>query len=136
MVGIAGCSVSESSLSLSNSSESTSHTLESMSDSSVSSSASSQPKTDQAYREDVRDYTAAYVMSGGQFDAFQRTLGQLAQKHQITDWEDNRTTFVGIGEGLARANVKGIALDTFKRNLAGSDRRKIDALEAGYGRAR
>ncbi len=73
------CSFSASSKGSSNSSESSS-------DSSASSSRSSSPESAESqYKSDVREYTAAYVKTGGQFDAFRRGIGDLAKKHNITN---------------------------------------------------
>ena len=68
------CSFSASSESSAASSESSAHSSE-------SSSKSSSPDSKEAtYRDDVRDYTEAYVKSGGQFDAFQKRIGELAKQ--------------------------------------------------------
>ena len=124
--GPVGCSISTS---FSDSSESSS-------DSSKSSSESSSPESKEAsYRDDVRDYTAAYVKSGGQIADFDRRLGELAQKRGITNWEDNPATYDGIGRGLAKAGVKGVELDTYVANLSRGDATKAAAIRKGYASA-
>ncbi|MCW5889892.1 MAG: putative lipoprotein [bacterium] len=125
LVAATGCSISASSVSIS---ESIGTSSESISGSSASSSRSD---TDR-YREDVAEYTKAYVQSGGQYDAFQRTLADLARKRGISDWESSKATWVGVGQGLARAKVSEVALDTWKTNLAGDDDAKRRAIESGY----
>jgi hypothetical protein len=128
--GFFGCSISTS---FSDSSESSSDSSESFSDSSRSSSESSSPeKKEASYRDDVRDYTAAYVKSGGQIADFDRRLGELAQKRGITNWEDNLATYEGIGRGLAKAGVQGVELDTYVTNLAHGDATKAAAIRKGY----
>jgi hypothetical protein len=82
----------------------------------ISSSKSSSPEA--AYRDDVRDYTAAHVQSGGTVDELRRQIGELAAKHGITDWEDNESTFRAIGAGLAKAGYRQLQVDAFKKNMA------------------
>jgi len=81
-------------------------------------SSSSSSGGDQAYREDVRDYTAAHVQSGGTVDELRRQIGELATKHGITDWENNESTFLAIGAGLAKAGYRQVQVDAFKNNMA------------------
>jgi hypothetical protein len=121
----AGCSISASSVSIS---ESIGTSSESISGSSASSSRNDSDR----YREDVAQYTKAYVQSGGQYDAFERTIADLARKRGISDWESNKATWVGVGQGLARARVSEVALDTWKTNLAGDDEAKRRAIESGF----
>jgi len=102
-------------------------------DSSESSSRSSTSKERHSrYREDVRSYTAAYVRSGGQFDAFTKELGDLARRHGLTNWEDDQTTYIGIGEGLGDAAVGEAELETYKTSLSRSDPLKMQAIQLGY----
>ncbi len=117
-----GCSFSTSARSASDSS-----------DSSESSSRSSTSKERHSrYREDVRTYVAAHAHSPGGSGAFERQLGELAQRHGITNWEDDETTFVGIGEGLREAGVDEVLFETFKARFSRSDSLKIQAIQQGY----
>lgn len=125
LAGAAGCSISQSSVSISESIGTSSESF------STSSASSSRTDTDR-YREDVAQYTQAYVQSGGRYDAFQRTLAELARTRGISDWEDSQATWVGVGQGLARAGVSEMALDTWKTNLAGDDEAKRRAIERGF----
>lgn len=119
--------------SLSASSESSSDSSSASSESSSKSSASSSPESkESAYRDDVRDYTEAYVKSGGQFDAFQKRLGELAKKHDITNWEDSMATYEGVGAGLGRARVNQVQVDAYKQNLGKDDPRKMEAIQKAY----
>ena len=118
----AGCSISASSRSSSESSE--------------SSSGSSSPESKETqYRNDVRDFTASYVKSGGRIEDFRRRLGDLAKERGITDWEQNLLTYEGIGRGLGKAKVSQVELDTYTSNLAGSDPAKAKAIKDGYAAA-
>ena len=118
---VVGCSFSDSSESISKSVSSP-----------FTSSSRSSGGSDQSYRDDVRDYTAAYVKSGGDFDAFQKQIAKLAAKHGITDWELDTNTFVGIGEGLKKAGATPTELAAWKTNLAGSDLSRANAIQQGY----
>ena len=115
----AGCSISASSKSSSESSE--------------SSSASSSPESKETqYRNDVRDFTAAYVKSGGRIEDFRRRIGDLAKERGITDWETNLVTYEGIGRGLGKAKVSQVELETYTSNLAGMDPAKAKAIKDGF----
>lgn len=119
--------------SFSNSSKGSSDSSGSSSDSSASSSRSSSPESaDTQYRNDVREYTAAYVKTGGQFDAFRRGIGDLAKKHSITNWEDDAVTYQGIGEGLGEAGATGVQLKAYMDGLAGQDAAKRASMQKGY----
>ena len=122
-----GCSLSKSS----------SDSSESSSASSRSSSASSSPASKEAlYKDDVRDYTAAYVKSGGRIADFTQKVGGLATARGITNWEENMATYEGVGEGLGKAEASGVELDTYVTNLAGSDQNKAAAIRKGYESAK
>ena len=130
VIALAGCSISVSSWSLSKSARSSSH-------SSDSSSSSSPGAAEEAYREDVSDYTRAYAKSGGaDFRAFQSDLAHIAQEHGITNWQENLVTYTAIGEGLGSAGVSDAELMAYKRNLSGGDPTKADAIQRGYDSAR
>ena len=106
---------------------------ESSSDSSRSSSGSSSPESKETqYRNDVRDFTAAYVKSGGRLDDFKRRLGDLAKERGITDWEQNLLTYEGIGRGLKKAKASQVELETYTTNLTGGDPKKAKAMKDGY----
>lgn len=117
----AGCSFSYSSKSLSDSSASSSE-----------SSASSAGSRDADYQNDVRDYTAAYVKSGGQYESFQSELAAIAKRRGITDWENNQSTWLGVGQGLKRGGVTGVAYSTYQQNLTGLEAKKMKWVQTGY----
>ncbi len=98
---------------------------------SFESSASSSP-SGESYRNEVRDYTAAYVKSGGQFDAFTRGLAGIAQRHGVTNWESDQNTFVGIGAGLKKAGVSPEQFEVWKTNLAKGDAARAASMQKGY----
>jgi len=125
-----GCSISASSASSSHSSESSSNSSKSSSGSSGGGEEAVDPDT--AYRDDVRDETVLYATSTDDLEDFQAALSDVARRHGIVDWEASRTTYVGIGEGLAQANVRGADLSRIESRLAGENATRREALRAGY----
>lgn len=124
--GTAGCSFVESSKSSSKSSESSSDILSSPF---TSSSASSSPEN--AYREEVKDFTSSYVKSGGDAAQLEKEVGKIAEKRGISDWESNEATYVGIGKGLHKAGLNQAELDGYKASL-GATGQKAEWIQDGY----
>ena len=120
---LTGCSFSYSSKSSSASSRS----------SSGSSSGSSSPED--AYKGDIRDFTAANIQSGGTVDDLRREIGKLAKKHGVTDWESSKLTFEGVGGGLAKAGLKQVGVDAYKQNLTNTAE-QAQWMQKGYDSAR
>lgn len=106
---VAGCSFSYSSKSISK-------IVSSPFKSSSKSSGSSSPE--QAYQADVSDYTAAYIKSGGNTTKLKAGISAVAEKRGITDWENDESTYTGLGEGLKRAGVNQPTLEGYKSSLA------------------
>jgi hypothetical protein len=123
---LVGCSISES---VKSSFESSSASLGS---SSGSSSSGSSSKERESYRNEVRDYTSAYVKSGGQYENFTRGLDSIAARHNVTNWEADQDTYVGIGAGLRAANVTEEQFTVWQTNLAGSDATKAASMQKGF----
>lgn len=131
-VALAGCSLFWSSSKSSESSKGSSKSSSKI----LSSSSPGDDEGSKAYRDDIRDTTTAYVRSGGELTAFQRSLGTVAARHGITDWEDRDATYFGIGAGLAGADLNGERLALLASELAGNDARKAAQIENGYAAAR
>jgi hypothetical protein len=122
-----GCSKSSTSQA---SSESSSRSSTSSTSSSGSSGSSSGPSR---YERDVRDYTEQFVLSGGDFGSFRLQLGKIAEKHGVTNWEQDRDTFEGIGRGLKKARVSGERLDQLEKELtSGANAQAPEWLRKGY----
>ena len=111
----AGCSFSYSSASIS---DSIAGSSKSISDSLSSSSPKDSTPSEQAYREDVRDYTATAARSGRTVADFESGLAAVAERHGVTNWEADGATYVGIGEGLARAGVDRSGVDRWSTELS------------------
>lgn len=123
-IGGVGCgSLSDSSVSISKS------VSTSISSPSESLSRSSSPED--AYRDDVRDFTAAYLKSGGDPSKLKSEVGSVARKHGITDWERSRATYQGIGGGLAKGGASQAEVDAYKRTLTG-DEQQAQWMQDGY----
>jgi len=128
VAALGGIALTIASCSISDSIKSSSESSASSSGSSSSSSASQR----ESYTSDVRDYTAAYAKSGGQFEGFTRGLSSIASKHGVSNWEDDLDTYTGIGAGLKKANIPAAQFEVWKQNLAGSDASKAAAMQKGY----
>ena len=85
-----------------------------------------------AYREDVRDYTYAYVRSGGDLAAYQRGIGELAERRGVADWERDEMTCAGIGAGLRRAELDDDEAQAFAESLFGSGSDSVEGVRRGY----
>jgi hypothetical protein len=127
---INGCSFSESSSSSSDSSESISDST-----SSIVSSPSSISGKSKKYQNEVADYTMAYVKSSqpnADYNSFLKGLSDIAAKRGITNWDQDPLTYKGIGKGLKKADVEGIAYETYKQNFAGNNAQKMQQIDDGY----
>jgi hypothetical protein len=96
------------------------------------SSASLAGDRDEDFRRAVRDYTVEHVRAGGGYDAFERSLDDIARRHGISDWENDANTWVGVGQGLARAGVTGETLESYKTSLTSSDPARMREVQRGY----
>lgn len=120
---VTGCSFSDSS--------------ESVSDltSSIISSPSSFSDNEEKYENEVSDYTMAYVKSSeaeADYSGFRKGLSDIAAKRGISNWDQESSTYIGIGKGLKKAGVSGIALETYKTNFANANEENIKNIQKGY----
>ncbi|MEI7868927.1 MAG: putative lipoprotein [Candidatus Methylumidiphilus sp.] len=98
----AACSISESSKSSSASSESISDSASSPS----SSVPAAKDKKKAGYENDIRDYTAEFVKSSDTNpETFRARLGKIAAKYGVTQWDQDKSTYVAIGKGLRKASL-------------------------------
>jgi hypothetical protein len=106
---------------------------ESSSKSSASSSGSSSKSSGPSgYVRDVRDYTAEWVLSGGDEGAFKRRVAEIAKKDGITDWEQDESTYRGIGRGLKKAGLSGQRFSDVSLKLAASDPQRTQWIQKGF----
>jgi hypothetical protein len=136
-IAINGCSFSDSSKSFSDSSESISDSSKGISDStsSIVSSPSSISGKSKKYQNEVADYTMAYVKSskpGADYTSFFKGLSDVAAKEGVANWDQDSLTYLGIGIGLKKAGVEGVAYETYKKNFAGGNSKKMEEIQDGY----
>jgi hypothetical protein len=117
------------------SSDSSMKTLTSPCRSSGSSSASSKDADSkkEAYRDDVRDFTAAYAAESTDLAGFEPGLAAVARRHGVTDWEADDATFTAIGAGLRRANVRTGDLERYEAGVGRNEPAKATLIRDGYG---
>ncbi len=125
------CSSMESSAS----SESSSASSESSSDIASSPSSLSSSGSSKKYQTDVADYTYAYLKSASgtnDYASFKKGLAGIANKRGVSDWESDPHTYKGIGKGLKKAGIEGVAFDTFKENFANGNAVNMESIQEGY----
>ena len=86
----------------------------------------------EAYRDDVRDFTAAYAGAHRDLLAFEQALGEVARRHGITDWEADDATYVAVGAGLKRAAVSGPELASYEAAIGRAEPSKVGLIRSGY----
>ena len=77
----------------------------------------------------------AYVKSsqpGADYTTFMKGLSDIAAKEGVTNWDQDSLTYRGIGKGLKKANIEGVAYETYKKNFAGGDANKMEEIQDGY----
>ena len=92
---------------------------------------------DTAYQEQAEDYSRAYAeVGGGEPEAFQRGLSDLAGKLGISDWEGYPGTWMSVGRGLGQARVSGGEMMTYAANWTGGDAGIMELIFQGYAQTR
>ena len=130
VLGSTGCFKSSTSQA---SSESSSASSASSSRSSASSSGSSSASSREIpYERDVRDFTAEWVLTGSDVNAFERRVGAIAADNGITDWERDDATYEGIGRGLKKAGLSGQRFNDVSAKLSGSDPQRMQWIRKGF----
>ncbi|MDD1624765.1 MAG: putative lipoprotein, partial [Methylococcaceae bacterium] len=103
--------------------------------SSIISSPSSISGKSKKYQNEVADYTMAYVKSshpGADYNSFLKGLSDIAAKEGVTNWDQDSLTYLGIGIGLKKAGVEGVPYETYKKNFARGDSKKMEEIQDGY----
>lgn len=127
-LALGACSFSHSSRS---SSKSASSPFKSISRSSGSSGAERR-----TYQKEVRQFSFAFARSGGDPAAFRRGVGAVAEKHGITNWEEDAETLRSIGAGMRDAGIGETEMRSLTQELVGSDPNRMEQVEKGYQKAR
>ncbi len=125
-------SASDSLESVSTSVRSLSNSLASSSESFASDDDDEEEATN--YRRDIRVLTASYLTDGVSADGveFRRDLGRVAERHGVSDWESNPSTYEAIGAGLRQA---GIDRRQISERFAGTHPKALKLMERGYDAA-
>ena len=129
------CLLTLNACSISASSESSSASFESSSDIASSPSSLSSSGSSKKYQTDVADYTYAYLKSASgtnDYASFKKGLAGIANKRGVSDWESDPHTYKGIGKGLKKAGIEGVAFDTFKGNFANGNATNMELIQEGY----
>jgi len=133
-LSLSGC-ISESITS----SESSSASFGSSSDSSSSPSKSSKKKTTvpeekKGYLNDIANLTNSVTGSKMTSTDFMNALSRTASQDQISNWESESTTYIGIGMGLKRASVPVADIKTqpFLEDVLARNQNALDLIQQGY----
>lgn len=100
------------------------------------SSSSSSGEQKESYQHDIRTYTAAYVSSNSDVAGLTRGLASIAHQQGITNWEADRSTYLAVGEGLAKAEVPEARVEVYQTTLSRGDAAKADAIRKGFEQER
>lgn len=133
-LSLAGC-ISESITS----SESSSASFGSSSESSSSPSKSSKkkanvPEEKRGYLNDIANLTNSVTGSKMTSTDFMNALSRTASQDQISNWESESTTYLGIGKGLKRATVPiaQIKDQPFLEDILARNQNALDLIQQGY----
>ena len=102
---IALCSTFISGCSISYSSGKSSDSIQSIFSSSGGSKEKESTESASLYQDDVMAATVSFVKTEGTNFDFQNQISFIAQSHGITDWENEKSTYTAMGEGLHQAGV-------------------------------
>lgn len=121
MFGCITSSISESSDSLSGSVKSSSKSSNSSSD-----------ESKESYLRDIKQYTAVYSRSNSDISGLAKGISAISEKHGVTNWEAYNATYLGIGEGFAKAAVTQEQANAYIVYLAQGDKVKVAAIQQGF----
>ena len=92
--------------------------------------------SNQAYRRDLRAYSAEFAGAGGSSDEFLRGVGRVAESHGVTHWESNPATMLSIGAGLRDAGVSEADLGAVLAQAGDADPAVLALVREGFTTAR
>lgn len=131
---LAGCSFSDSSVSISGSIESSSESSTSSASSSASSGKGGVSKDKLPYRDDVANLTYSIAGSTMSPSDFPNALARTASQFKISDWAGEKATFYGIGKGLKRAGIakENIGRQPFLADVLNANKDALHLIQEGY----
>lgn len=98
-----------------------------------SSRSSAGEEEDEEIKEEIKIYTASYIaVGGGSLYSFHLGLSQIAARRGISDWEVNSNTWVGVGQGLARADLSEHAVADYADFWSDGSPVIVALLQQGY----
>mgnify|MGYP006268947355 FL=1 len=125
LIGLTGCSFSDSSASSS-----------SISDSFSSSSGSSKKtgKVDAGYQADIANLTFSVANTGISSGDFLNALSRTASQYKINDWTQQSATFSGIGQGLKKAGIplQSVGSSAFLKDLLATNPNALTEIQKAY----
>jgi hypothetical protein len=71
-------------------------------------------------------------VANADYNSFAKGISDIAAKAGISNWEQESSTYVAIGQGLKRAGATGVAYDTYKSNFAHSNAANMKSIQQGY----
>jgi hypothetical protein len=88
----------------------------------LSASSGSGPSAQRSsYQRDLRQYSAAFVRSGGTDRDFLRGVTRIAENHGIANWEAEPATPFAIGQGMRAAEVSEQEMRAFCREFGANE---------------
>ncbi len=96
----------------------------------------SEKKTqEEAYLRDIRAVTTAQLRRSNDLYTFRKEVARVAKKHGISDWEARRTTWFGIGEGIAATDLSSVQAQKTIALLGETHPDRVKTMQRGYDRA-
>lgn len=129
-LGLVGCATFSESLS-----DSVSKSVSSPFKWSSGSSSGSSDERKESYQGEVRRFAEVCSRSNGGVPELVKGVTAVAEKHGISNWEADLSTYVGIGEGLAKAGTPKPQLELYTNGLAKGDSTRLKALNKGLEQA-
>ena len=98
------------------------------------SSSNKSSSTQASLQADTATYTIAFLQDGkDDIENFQYGLASIAQSHGISNWQDDGSTWVGIGQGLKGADLHGKTPESFVALVADNEMHQTLILQAYHG---
>ena len=72
------------------------------------------------------------MLSDGNPESFRLKASGIAEKNGITNWEQDDSTYEGIGRGLKKSGVKGNRYQQLKSQLGGANAEAGKWIQKGY----
>ncbi len=84
------------------------------------------------YSSDVRAAARSAIVAGASEGEVLRSVGRVAERHGISDWEARSATYLAIGEALKQAGQDEASATELAPKLTGNDPQASALLLEGY----